>query len=303
MRTRVVDAGTLSAGARTNEDVVTAMEHIGARIRAARRTRRLTGHQLAALVGCTRGYLSQVEAGRVPSNELLERIEGVLGFESGELVGAAHLEALPESVRTELRELKAGRRKAELLARLVSEQGGLDRAYRSGVLDRLVRDLAGDDEPEGTGAAHPSASAIEPMALPLQVPLINSVTAGYPAEFTDLGYPARVADEYVSVPDVQDPDAFAARVVGDSMEPQYREGDIVVFSPSQGTPPGTDCFVRFERDAETTFKRVYFEVSGEGHQMIRLQPINPSYPPRTVEREAVAGMYAAVYVVRPVGLV
>lgn len=175
--------------------------------------------------------------------------------------------------------------------------------------------------------------------LPAQVPVVNRVAAGYPTAFTDLGYPARIADEYVSVPDVFDGDAFAARVVGDSMEPVYREGDIVVFSPSAATVDGSDCFVRFERNEESTFKRVYFESppaagtppgTGMPHgpgmppgslpgvsdgaegataieqkpaeiKRIRLQPLNSAYPARVVDREEVAGLYAAVYVVRAVG--
>jgi phage repressor protein C with HTH and peptisase S24 domain len=127
--------------------------------------------------------------------------------------------------------------------------------------------------------------------------LINKVAAGYPREFTDLGYPARIADEYVRCPDVTDPDAFAARVVGDSMMPDYREGDVVVFSPTRDVKDGNDCFVRLERDAETTFKRVYFE--GEGR--LRLQPLNARYSPRVVNREDVGGLYAAVSVIRRVG--
>lgn len=43
----------------------------------------------------------------------------------------------------------------------------------------------------------------------------------------------QVAEEYVRSPDLADPDAFTARVVGDSMAPDYREGDIVIFSPAR----------------------------------------------------------------------
>ena len=56
--------------------------------------------------------------------------------------------------------------------------------------------------------------------------------------------------------------------------------------------------MRLERDAESTFKRIYSEDEGES---IRLQPLNPRYPPRTVPREDVAAMYAAAYVMRRVG--
>ncbi|MCZ6835639.1 MAG: S24 family peptidase, partial [Planctomycetota bacterium] len=136
-----------------------------------------------------------------------------------------------------------------------------------------------------------------PLPLRSRIPLINKVAAGYPAEFTDLDYPLNVADEYVECPDVTDPQAFAARVVGDSMAPTYREGEIVVFSPQLPTPSGTDCFIRLERDNETTFKRIYVE---EDEGTIRLQPLNNAYPPRQVEREAITGMYAAAYVMRKV---
>lgn len=141
-------------------------------------------------------------------------------------------------------------------------------------------------------------ASVVPAHLPREVPLINKVAAGYPCEFTDLGYPARVADEYVRCPDLADPDAFAARVVGDSMLPAYAEGDIVVFSPAKPVKSGADCFVRLEPDHASTFKRVYFEQDSEGGEMIRLQPLNNTYPPRTVPREHVAGLYAAAAVLR-----
>ena len=126
---------------------------------------------------------------------------------------------------------------------------------------------AGGDAPEVVGGFG---------RVSARVPVINKVAAGYPTEFTDLGYPARVADEYVAVPGVHDADAFAARVCGESMLPEYREGDVVVFSPMLDAVHGSDCFVRFSDDAgthdgggefgsgggqagETTFKRVFFE--------------------------------------------
>jgi repressor LexA len=141
--------------------------------------------------------------------------------------------------------------------------------------------------------------------------VINRVSAGYPRDFTDLSYPPRVADEYVSCPDLSDRDAFAARVHGDSMTPKYRQGDIVIFSPAQTVRDGDDCFVRFA-DGHTTFKRVFFETTtaasaagapdGRGHdgpapvpQVLRLQPRNEKYRPQVVRAEQVSGLYKAMY--------
>ncbi|MDX2116464.1 MAG: XRE family transcriptional regulator [Planctomycetota bacterium] len=295
------------------------MSTLGAIIRARRREVALTLQQVADIIGCTRGYLSSIENDRrdnPPSRELLEKLEGALRLEPGTLVSVGDWALTPAHVKRRVLDLETRQHKARRLAHLLSLQG-IDALHRSGELQRLVADIDAQGPPApGATSARP-AHADQPHAeqwggwggeprgvrgvLPLQVPVINRVAAGYPTEFTDLGYPARIADEYVSVPDVHDPDAFAARVVGSSMEPAYLEGDVVVFSPKAPTPPGSDCFVRFERDAETTFKRVYFEKDAQGGpERIRLQPLNPAFAPRVVEREEVAGMYAAVCVVRAV---
>ncbi len=291
---------------------------LGRLIRGARVERGLTLREAAAGAGCAASYLSAIETGHraSPAPDLLERLEQVLGMPAGRLVGAGAWEAAPPSLRREVAALH-GRlhsrdRAAARLAAIFGEAGGaggmdasaLDEAYRSGELRRLVEQIApeGAGESEaGSGAGGRSGMSLAlESALPREVPLINRVAAGYPTEFTDLGYPARVADEYVRCPDLEDPDAFAARVVGESMLPDYREGDIVVFSPRREVKSGMDCFVRLERGDETTFKRVYFEEGEGGEELIRLQPLNGAFRARVFGREQVAGLYAAVSVTRAV---
>ncbi|MCB9835996.1 MAG: helix-turn-helix domain-containing protein [Phycisphaera sp.] len=251
----------------------------------------LTLSQVAERVDCAKSYLSEIETGvraRPPGTELLAKLEAALGLDAGQLVEIANWEATPESVRRQVASSRqAAIRLRELLASTQTKQDALDRAFGSGELRRLVESLD-PTLPRG----------LEVVSLPREVPVINRVTAGYPSEFTDLGYPARVADEYVRVPDLDDADAFGARVVGDSMEPEYREGDVVVFSPKATVISGSDCFVRLEPDQETTFKRVYFEKDASGHELIRLQPLNNAYPPVVVPRDRVAGLYSGVSVVR-----
>ncbi len=278
---------------------------VGALLRARRAERRMTLQHLADLVGCARSYLWLIEHERrdqPPGDELLMRLETALGFEAGRLIRAARWQATPPSVRREIAALHSRQRTASRLAEILDSggigrdgkvRGSLDDAYRSGELRRLVDRLA-----PPANADKKDAPAPRP---PLEVPLINKVAAGYPTEFTDLGYPARISAEFVRAPDLTDPDAFAARVVGDSMQPDYREGDIVVFSPAKKVESGMDCFARVEPDHASTFKRVYFETGAAGESLIRLQPLNSAYPPRTLNREDVAGLYAAVSVTRKVG--
>lgn len=292
---------------------------IGVLIRERRMSLGLSLERLAVMAGCAKSYLSAIEnerRRRPPGSGLLERLEEVLSFDRGELLKRAAWERTPDEVREEMAELRTRDRVAQRLVDLVSHLSGeravgrsLDSIYKSGELRRLVDGATGEGS-GGERGALPLAAVSE--ALPAQVPLINSVAAGYPTEFTDLGYPARVADEYVRAPDLGDPDMFGARVVGESMLPEYREGDVVVFSPARPVRSGMDCFVRLEPDHESTFKRVFFQSSEDGTARdaeggggegvwIRLQPLNRAFPSRVVHREQVAGLYAAVSVTRAIG--
>ncbi|MEO0512927.1 MAG: S24 family peptidase [Planctomycetota bacterium] len=184
---------------------------------------------------------------------------------------------------------------ARLKAVLVARGNDLDALRETGELDQLVADLDPSGGPAGGGGN------TQPAALGQRVPLIKKAQAFLPQEFKDLGLPRGFADEYISCGDVSDPDAFAARIVGDSMSPAYGEGDVVVFSPLKPVRNGSDCFARLEPDHESTFKRVYFEAGSNGGELVRLQPLNDRYPARTVERERVAGLFAAARVIREIG--
>lgn len=277
------------------------VEAIGSKIRRRRRRMGLTLDDLAGRTSISKPYLSLIETGRVPnppSDEKLKRLEQSLGFTPGELLTQAHLQRTPKDVRAMLQKLMRegikGRRDAEALAQSEESSGGgvavapapavpkpidLDDAYLSGVLQELVERSVGNVETVTANA----------------VPVINCVSAGYPKDFTDLSYPPKVADEYVSCPDIQDGEAFAARVHGDSMTPKYRQGDIVIFSPAAPCRDGDDCFVRFS-DGQTTFKRVFFESGEDGtSSMVRLQPRNERYRPQTIPSEDITGLYRAVY--------
>jgi len=282
----------------------------GGAIHQRRTALRLSLAEVARRAGCAKSYLSAIENGvkGAPGEELSSRLERVLSFREGELVEMSMWSRTPASVRADVEAMRAREAARDAAGREIAAllKEDLDGVHKSGKLAALIEVYEGKEKtPSDRCAATSPASAgeekgygVERVGLPVEVPLINKVTAGYPGSFTDLGYPARVADEYIRAPDVHDPDAFAARVVGDSMEPLYREGDIVVFSPSKVVESGMDCFVRLEPDSETTFKRVYFESGDDGAEMIRIQPINNAYGAMVVGRELVAGLYAGVSVTR-----
>ena len=271
----------------------------GTRLKEARSARNMTLSDLGRRVGTAKGYLSLLENGQrppPPDERLVRAIERALEVPTGWLLGAAQWERTPAGVKRELSQIHSGEVRRGTIVREIKALLHHDGPGKGSNL-RELRSLVDRLDPKG---AEGGPRGMLPVPLAVEVPLINKVAAGYPTEFTDLGYPARVADEYVRCPDLNDPDAFAARVVGESMLPTYTEGDVVVFSPLKQVRHGSDCFVRLEPDHETTFKRVYFESGARGEEWIRLQPLNSAFEVRVVRREKVAGMYAAVSVIRRV---
>lgn len=279
------------------------MSRFGQAVRDAREAAGLSLADAARRAGIAKSYLSMIENGRLgnpPSPAVVRGIEAALGGPSRGLVELAEWERAPASVREQAQQLRDTAERARSLVRWLGEaasqrrEGGrsLDALYRSGALRERIERAVGPLD------AGPGSSGSAVLPVPRSVPLINKVAAGYPADFTDLGYPARVADDYAPAPPgLTDADAFAAYVDGDSMLPEYRAGDVVVFSPAADVADGSDCFVRLEESHETTFKRVYFE---DGGGRIRLQPLNPRFAPRTLDREAIAGLYRAVWRMSPV---
>lgn len=241
-------------------------------IRRRREEKSLTQDQVSSRVGISKPYLSNIENDKVknpPSDKVLTRLERVLAFAVGELKTLAH------QIRTPLDIRQAGERQQaemEQLRQLVS---------------KLIKGTSGR-LPKGAKAA--VANVSELVSAGRMVPVVNRVSAGYPHEFTDLDYPASVADEYVRCPDVHDPQAFACRVAGDSMAPKYVEGDIVIFAPNLQVRAGDECLVRFAGDNSTTFKRYQ---PGKGGN-IRLEPLNDKYKAEAYDPQEITGLWPAV---------
>ncbi|NLW83346.1 MAG: helix-turn-helix domain-containing protein [Phycisphaerae bacterium] len=249
---------------------------LGKTIRQRRRQQGLTLDEVAAKTGFSKPYLSTIETGKVnnpPSDNLLRRLEKLLKFAPSELRRLAHMERMPADIRRDYEKVSAENvRYKEIIQNIMHRNIKVTNVGQ--VLAEHHLDV--DQKPSSKRDTR-------------WIPVINKVAAGYPADFDDLGYPAGFADDYILCPDIHDPNAFAVRVFGDSMEPKFSAGDIVVFSPSVEAQSGDDCFVRFKSPHETTFKRVFFEKDGR----VRLQPRNEQYPPSVVSGKRINGIYRA----------
>ncbi len=249
---------------------------LGSIVRNRREELGLTQEVVSAQIGISKPYLSNIETGRAknpPSDGILRSLERAMNFLPGELVKLANLVRTPTDVRERYELFEAEVHKLRGVLRDLRHDSGKN------------ADTDDFDEPSAQ-----EAPASVGFCIGGVVPVINSVSAGYPRNFTDLDYPPGVADEYVRCPDIHDPQAFAARVVGDSMEPDYLQRDIVVFSPNTQPNNGDDCFVRLEEDEGTTFKRIYMDEE----KSIRLQPLNQAYPARAIPRGQITGLWPAI---------
>ncbi|MEM1211869.1 MAG: LexA family transcriptional regulator [Planctomycetota bacterium] len=296
------------------------LQALGSGLRDRRQTLGLTLVALSQLSGIAVGYLSMIERGivqRPPSAARLRRLAHALGLDAHDLLRQADWARAEGSVRAAATAwAEQARRGRELAAWLrTAGQGGepqaarsnppgtaidLDQLYASGQLQQRVDAVLNPADQAATPTSAPTPNPppnpppdlTEPIGLGPRIPLINKVAAGLPAGFTDLDYPARVADDYVPGLSLEDPDAFAATVNGRSMEPVYREGEVVVFSPAAPITDGCDCFVRLEPEHHSTFKRVRLHDESD---RVDLVPLNPEFTTRTVERPQIAAMSRAVF--------
>lgn len=70
-------------------------------------------------------------------------------------------------------------------------------------------------------------------------------------------------------------EAFALRVLGDSMAPEFRDGEIIVIEPDGAVSDGS--FVLAWHDGEWIFR----QLARDGAQWL-LRPLNDAYPTRTL---------------------
>ncbi|MCK4753013.1 MAG: helix-turn-helix domain-containing protein [Planctomycetes bacterium] len=250
---------------------------LGQIIRKKREKLNLTLDEVSSCVGFSRPYLSTIETGKVknpPSDELLKKLEKTLDFEQGLLLHIAHMESLPSDIRQEYESAEAENQKLRQFVKNL-----MHAKHDAGKLDVLLSESSLNIE---KNAALSVAGRL--------IPVINKISAGYPTDFAGSDCSVSAADDYVRCPGLHDPDAFAVRVVGNSMKPKFHEGDIVVFSPAAEVADGDDCFIRFETPHETTFKRVFFEQD----KKIRLQPRNEKYPPVIINNKRINILCRAV---------
>lgn len=109
-----------------------------------------------------------------------------------------------------------------------------------------------------------------------RVPVISYVQAGTPTPIApDMDYDNFILTDL----DLSD-DSFGLEIIGDSMEPEFREGDKIVIDPDVHPQPGDFVVATANGNAEATFKKYRLRgIDDLGNEIIELVPLNPDYAP------------------------
>jgi phage repressor protein C with HTH and peptisase S24 domain len=114
------------------------------------------------------------------------------------------------------------------------------------------------------------------------VPLLGFAEAGAGGYFDDGGYPAGKGWDEIPFPAVDDEHVYALKISGDSMHPAYRDGTVIIVSPSATIHRGDRVVVK-TRDGEVMAK----ELKRKTAKALELKSLNPEHPDRTLATEEV----------------
>lgn len=113
------------------------------------------------------------------------------------------------------------------------------------------------------------------------IPIVGLARAGVDGFFDEQGFPVG-AEETVRFPDTGAEKVYALEITGDSMEPLYRKGDIVIVQPRAPVRRGDRIVVR-TKAGEVTAK----ELGRRTENSIELISLNPAHPVRKLSTDEV----------------
>jgi phage repressor protein C with HTH and peptisase S24 domain len=153
-------------------------------------------------------------------------------------------------------------------------------------VDRLGDFLKGTIPPESTAFSQDNTQNYthESKASPnSRIPLLGYAQAGQEGFFDEAGFPVGEGWDFISILPKSDPNLYALEVSGNSMQPLYRDGDVLIVSPlAQSIRRGDRVVVRTHK-GEVMAKQLQRMTA----QQIGLKSLNESFEDILLPREAV----------------
>jgi len=133
--------------------------------------------------------------------------------------------------------------------------------------------------------------ALAAKSLSKTLPLLGFAQAGSGGYFDDAGFPAGEGWDQIAFPEVADTHAYALKISGQSMLPAYRDGDVILVSPSAAIRRGDRVVVK-TRDGEVMAK----ELKRRTPSAIELCSLNAEHEDRMLAAEDVVWMARILWV-------
>ncbi|MGL6605291.1 LexA family protein [Aeromonas hydrophila] len=128
---------------------------------------------------------------------------------------------------------------------------------------------------------------VEPAVIPqgTRVPVLSYVQAGHWHEMCEQATAFDGNVEYVTAGVDVGPCGFGLWLRGQSMEPFFKEGDLIIVDPDEAPQPG-DFVVAKNGSEEATFKKYRPRgIDESGQEVFELVPLNDDYPTMHSDRQ------------------
>lgn len=115
----------------------------------------------------------------------------------------------------------------------------------------------------------------------VRIPIYGTIPAGVPVEMIEDSY----IDDYEEIDEALTKGGnvyFGLKIKGDSMSPEFRNGDTIILKKQDTCESGEFCAVSINH-TESTFKKVILKPNG-----ITLQPLNAAFEPMFYTNQEVA---------------
>ncbi|GAB0119550.1 S24 family peptidase [Acidisoma sp. 7E03] len=123
-----------------------------------------------------------------------------------------------------------------------------------------------------------------------RLPMISLHQATLPGFFDEAGNPSGKEWDEAGLPEVSDPHAYALEVGGDTLEPVYRDGDLLIVSPLAPIRRGDRVVLR-DRKGRVMVRQVV----RRSPRAVDVRSLNPARADIKLETEAVAWMHRIVW--------
>lgn len=161
------------------------------------------------------------------------------------------------------------------------DAGGLSKLERGlqGYSDGMLRQLSAALGVPIADFFAEESNVVPAMVGTRAIPLLDAVQAGKwrAVRARDAGTDAEPT-EFIVTDLLLGPDAFAMRIRGESMEPRFREGDVVICDPAIHPHPG-DFVVASNGSGEAVFKQYRLRgINDQGQEVFELLSLNKLFP-------------------------